>query len=226
MLVIVNPYATTVSDRLKNLVVYALQGRYEVDAIDTEGRDHATDLCREAAAGGLRRRRRLRRRRHGQRGRQRPGALPHPADLPAGRRDQRLLQDARRPRATSSTPPSTCCASPTTGRRAGSTSPTSTAAPSPSRRATGSTPRSCAASTPIRALKARLKQWYFAYAGGRDLHQGVRRAPAAPGGARRRRGPARRHRARAERRPLHLLRPSARSTSPRARRSTTALSAA
>jgi len=35
MLVIVNPYATTVSDRLKNLVVYALQGRYEVDAIET-----------------------------------------------------------------------------------------------------------------------------------------------------------------------------------------------
>ena len=31
MLVIVNPYATTVSDRLRNLVVYALQGRYEVD---------------------------------------------------------------------------------------------------------------------------------------------------------------------------------------------------
>ena len=43
MLIIVNPYATTVSDRLKNLVVYALQGRYEVDAMDTEGRDHATD---------------------------------------------------------------------------------------------------------------------------------------------------------------------------------------
>jgi hypothetical protein len=31
MLVIVNPYATTVSDRLKNLVVYALQGRFEVE---------------------------------------------------------------------------------------------------------------------------------------------------------------------------------------------------
>jgi hypothetical protein len=29
MLVIVNPYATTVSDRLKNLVVYALQARYD-----------------------------------------------------------------------------------------------------------------------------------------------------------------------------------------------------
>ncbi len=49
MLVIVNPYATTVSDRLKNLVLYALRGRYEVDAVDTEARDHATELCREAA---------------------------------------------------------------------------------------------------------------------------------------------------------------------------------
>ncbi len=49
MLVIVNPYATTVSDRLKNLVVYALRGSYEVDAVDTESRDHATELCREAA---------------------------------------------------------------------------------------------------------------------------------------------------------------------------------
>jgi diacylglycerol kinase family enzyme len=52
MLVIVNPYATTVSDRLRNLVVYALQGRYEVEAVDTEARDHATALCREAAAEG------------------------------------------------------------------------------------------------------------------------------------------------------------------------------
>ena len=48
MLMIVNPYATTVSDRLKNLVVYALRGSYQVDAIDTERRDHATELCREA----------------------------------------------------------------------------------------------------------------------------------------------------------------------------------
>jgi diacylglycerol kinase family enzyme len=52
MLVIVNPYATTVSDRLKNLVVYALRGSYQVDAIDTEARDHATELCREAAQEG------------------------------------------------------------------------------------------------------------------------------------------------------------------------------
>ncbi len=49
MLVIVNPYATTVSDRLKNLVVYALQGRYAVEAVETEARSHATDLCRAAA---------------------------------------------------------------------------------------------------------------------------------------------------------------------------------
>src|SRR5947209_14396731 len=52
MLIIVNPYATTVSDRLKNLVVYALRGSYQVDAIDTEKRDHATELTREAAAQG------------------------------------------------------------------------------------------------------------------------------------------------------------------------------
>jgi diacylglycerol kinase family enzyme len=52
MLVIVNPYATTVSDRLKNLVVYALRGRYEVHAVDTEARGHATVLCREAAQEG------------------------------------------------------------------------------------------------------------------------------------------------------------------------------
>jgi diacylglycerol kinase family enzyme len=52
MLIIVNPFATTVSDRLKNLVVYALRGSYEVDAIDTERRDHATDLTRQAASEG------------------------------------------------------------------------------------------------------------------------------------------------------------------------------
>ncbi len=52
MLVIVNPYASTVSDRLKNLVLYALRGRYQVDAVDTEARDHATELCRDAARDG------------------------------------------------------------------------------------------------------------------------------------------------------------------------------
>lgn len=52
MLVIVNPYATTVSDRLKNLVVAALSGRYDVEAIDTQRPRHATELCREAAGEG------------------------------------------------------------------------------------------------------------------------------------------------------------------------------
>lgn len=52
MLIIVNPYATTVSVRLKNLVVYALQGRYDVTAVETKARNHATELCREARAEG------------------------------------------------------------------------------------------------------------------------------------------------------------------------------
>ncbi|MFL5825424.1 MAG: diacylglycerol/lipid kinase family protein, partial [Thermoleophilaceae bacterium] len=52
MLVIVNPYATTVSDRLKNLVVYALRGRYQVDAVDTQAQGHATEITREAAREG------------------------------------------------------------------------------------------------------------------------------------------------------------------------------
>jgi diacylglycerol kinase family enzyme len=53
MLVIVNPYATTVSDRLKNLVVYALQARYEVRAIETTGRGHATELAGDATREGF-----------------------------------------------------------------------------------------------------------------------------------------------------------------------------
>jgi diacylglycerol kinase family enzyme len=52
MLVIVNPYATTVSNRLKHLVVYALQGRYDVDSVETQARGHATEICREAAQEG------------------------------------------------------------------------------------------------------------------------------------------------------------------------------
>jgi hypothetical protein len=35
MFLIVNPRATTVSSRLKNLVVYALRGRYDVYAVET-----------------------------------------------------------------------------------------------------------------------------------------------------------------------------------------------
>ena len=52
MLIIVNPYATTVSDRLKNLVVYALQGRYEVETVSTEAQNHATEIGREVRDHG------------------------------------------------------------------------------------------------------------------------------------------------------------------------------
>ena len=52
MRVIVNPYATTTTARLKQLVVYALQGRFEVDVGETERRDHATELARDAAEQG------------------------------------------------------------------------------------------------------------------------------------------------------------------------------
>jgi len=52
MLVIVNPVATTMSARLRNLVIAALRGRYEVRAIDTKARGHATELCRAAAQEG------------------------------------------------------------------------------------------------------------------------------------------------------------------------------
>jgi diacylglycerol kinase family enzyme len=51
-LVIVNPFATTVSARLRNLVVHALSARYRVDAVDTQRRGHASELAREAAAEG------------------------------------------------------------------------------------------------------------------------------------------------------------------------------
>lgn len=52
MLMIVNPYASTVSDRLRRLVVAALSGRYDVEAVDTQARGHATDLCRRAGEEG------------------------------------------------------------------------------------------------------------------------------------------------------------------------------
>jgi diacylglycerol kinase family enzyme len=52
MLVIVNPYATTMSDRVKSLVVYALQGRYDAQAVDTQAKGHAIELSREAAREG------------------------------------------------------------------------------------------------------------------------------------------------------------------------------
>jgi diacylglycerol kinase family enzyme len=51
ILVIVNPHATTVSDRLKNLVIYALQSRFEVEVEATQGQNHATEIGRGARDG-------------------------------------------------------------------------------------------------------------------------------------------------------------------------------
>ena len=53
MLVIINPVATKMSDRLKTLVVYALQGRYEVTTVETQRKGHAIELAREAASAGF-----------------------------------------------------------------------------------------------------------------------------------------------------------------------------
>ncbi len=52
LLVVVNPYATTVSDRLRRLVVRALAGSYEVEAVGTRERGHATELAQTAAREG------------------------------------------------------------------------------------------------------------------------------------------------------------------------------
>jgi len=53
MLLVVNPWATSVSARLKNLVVYALRGRYDIEAVETQSRGHATALGREAVGEGF-----------------------------------------------------------------------------------------------------------------------------------------------------------------------------
>ena len=52
MLVIVNPYATTVSDRLKNLVVYALQSPLRRRGDRHREARSRHELCREAAQEG------------------------------------------------------------------------------------------------------------------------------------------------------------------------------
>ena len=97
MLVIVNPYATTVSNRLKNLVVYALQGRYDVEAVDTNAQRPRHRAHPRGGEGGLRRGGGVRRRRHRERGRERAGRIGHARDLPAGRRHERLRPHARDP---------------------------------------------------------------------------------------------------------------------------------
>jgi diacylglycerol kinase family enzyme len=52
MLLVINPYATSMTPHIRTLVLYALQARYEIDAVDTQARGHATELSREAADEG------------------------------------------------------------------------------------------------------------------------------------------------------------------------------
>jgi diacylglycerol kinase family enzyme len=52
MLLIINPYATSMTPHIRTLVLYALQARYDVDAVDTQMPRHATELAREAAHEG------------------------------------------------------------------------------------------------------------------------------------------------------------------------------
>jgi diacylglycerol kinase family enzyme len=51
-LVIINPYATAVSDRVRTIVLAALASRYEVEAVATRARGHATEIADEAADAG------------------------------------------------------------------------------------------------------------------------------------------------------------------------------
>jgi diacylglycerol kinase family enzyme len=52
LLFVANPYATTTTPRLRQLVVAALGSRYAVDPVDTERPGHATELSRDAAREG------------------------------------------------------------------------------------------------------------------------------------------------------------------------------
>ncbi len=51
-LVIVNPHASAVSDRLRTVVLSALASRFELEAVTTRAQGHATELGFMAAAGG------------------------------------------------------------------------------------------------------------------------------------------------------------------------------
>jgi diacylglycerol kinase family enzyme len=48
-LVVVNPHAASVSDRLRTLVLHALASRFAIETVETQSRGHATELSREAA---------------------------------------------------------------------------------------------------------------------------------------------------------------------------------
>ena len=169
MLIIVNPYATTVSDRLKNLVVYALQGRYEVEAVSTEAQNHATEIGREAIDGGydlvvaFGGDGTLNEVANGLAGTDVPVSI-----LPGG--STNVVAARSGSRTTSSTRPSTCSGSPTASSPAGSTSgsPTGAASSSPA----------APASTPSAAMRVDRKPKLKARGRARTSTPGSRSAPS------------------------------------------------
>lgn len=50
MLLVVNPFATTVSPRLRRLVAHALESRFELEVVDTREPRHATAIARDRGA--------------------------------------------------------------------------------------------------------------------------------------------------------------------------------
>ena len=150
MLVIINPVASKMNDRIKSLVVYALQGRYDVTTVETQAKGDGIALSRQAAADGY------------------DVVLAFGGDgtvnelanglagtetaltcLPGGNNNvvAKLLGIPTDP----STRPSTCCTWPTTGRHAPSTSARSTGVSSPSPPAWAWTRASSSAWTATRA---------------------------------------------------------------------------
>ena len=206
MLVIINPVATKMSDRVKSLVVYALQGRYDVTTTRDRGqgpRDRAlpqgggraaTTSSSPSAATG----------RSTRPPTAWPARAPRSARLPGGSNNvvakllgiptdlvdatEQLLHvadrwaDARR-----------------------SISGWSTAATSRSRPASGSTPAWSSAWTATRRLKKRFGPFYFVECAIVTFLRTLRRQPAAAVGRGRRAHGRRRVAVRPERRQLHVL---------------------
>ena len=149
-----------------------------------EARPRHPDLPR-GGARGLRRGGRLRRRRHRQRGGQRPGRVRHAADraCPAARPTSGRARSGSP--TTWSTPPSTCCAWPTSSGPSGvDLGRAERAATSCSRPGSGSTPRSWSAWTATRCARRAAGAWYYAYAAVDTLHPPLPGAAAARARAR------------------------------------------
>ena len=207
LLMIVNPYATTVSGRLKT----SSSRRCAAATRSTRSTPSAATTppsCAARPQRGLRRGRRVRRRRHRERGCQRPRRHRHAADLPARRPRERLLPDARDPGRRRRRDRAPAVAGRQLAHPRRSTSAASATATSCSRPASGSTPSVVQHVDAHPRLKARLGEYYYAWVAARDVLTPLPVAPAAARGSRSA-GEAMsqgRDRAGPERLPVHLLR--------------------